>query len=201
MDEGYIKFTALHTPGHPLGEGDLEELQYWRQRLYDLRLIGAYPDGIGYGNISNRYRDTDQFIISGTATGGLPVLSPEHYTRVTGFDPGANTLQCKGPILASSESMTHGILYRHCPEIGGVIHVHSLPLWEKLLHHVPTTDAFAPYGSPEMVNSVVHLLNETDLRRQKIFVMEGHREGIFTFGKDLDEAGNVLEDWVGMHGI
>lgn len=195
-DEGYVKFRAEHQPGPPLQAGLLTELQHWRQRLYKQGLIGAYPDGIGYGNLSCRYGRSDPFIISGTATGGLPQLGPEHYALVTDFDPATNTLHCTGPILASSESMTHGILYRHCPEVGGVLHVHSLALWEALLHRVPTTDAGAPYGSPEMVYSVIRLLEQTDLRRQKIFVMEAHREGVFAFGKDLDEAGEVLEKWV-----
>lgn len=195
QDEGYIKFRADHQPGPPLPAAFLTQLQHWRQRLYEQGLIGAYPDGIGYGNLSCRYQGTGQFIISGTATGGLAALEPKHYALVTDFDPDTNALTCTGPILASSESMTHGILYRHCPEVGGVLHVHSLPLWQKLLHRVPTTDADAPYGSPEMVYSVVRLLKETDLRRQKIFVMEGHREGVFAFGKDLEEAGAVLEQW------
>ena len=78
------------------------------------------------------------------------------------------------------------------PWVNGVIHVHHLGMWEALLHQVPTTDKSAPYGSPEMVASIVQLMRETDLKERKIFVMEGHREGIFTFGASLEEAFEVL---------
>ena len=68
----------------------------------------------------------------------------------------------------------------------------SAGLWEFLLHKVPTTDAGAPYGSPEMARSIIRLLRETDLREQKIFVMEGHPEGIFSFGETLEAAAAVI---------
>lgn len=191
-DEGYIKFQAHRTEAPPLPAGELNELDAWRRRLYELGLIGAYEDGIGYGNISRRSGEGDQFIITGSATGNYPRLQPEHYARVTAVDIDANTLWCEGPLVASSESMSHAVIYRSCPWVGGVIHVHHLGLWERLLHQIPTTDAAATYGSPEMAHSIVDLLRRTDLPEQKIFVMEGHREGIFSFGRDLEEAGQVL---------
>jgi len=61
---------------------------------------------------------------------------------------------------------------------------------------VPTTDASAPYGSPEMVDSIRQLLHKTDLRKRRIFVMEGHEEGIFTFGENLGAAMSVLEAYL-----
>jgi hypothetical protein len=64
------------------------------------------------------------------------------------------------------------------------------------MHKVPTTDASAPYGSPEMVESIRQLLVDTDLKACKIFVMEGHEEGIFTFGADLAEAMAVLRSYL-----
>jgi len=191
-EEGYIKFDArwMQRPAFP--ERELEELQRWRQRLYELQLIGAYDDGIGYGNISRRRGQSLQFYISGSATGNFPTLTAEHYALVTEVDIDQNRLYCEGPIIASSESMSHAVIYRELPRVDGVIHVHHLGLWEKLLHQVPTTDASATYGSPEMAYSIIDLIRHTDLPERRIFVMEGHREGIFTFGKDLNEAGATL---------
>ena len=57
----------------------------------------------------------------------------------------------------------------------------------------PTTAADAPYGSPEMVHSIKELLQNTSLPAERIFVMEGHEEGIFAFGKDLAEAFEILQ--------
>lgn len=191
-DEGYIKFEVRWTEAPPLPAAELRSLDGWRQQLYELGLIGAYPGGIGFGNISRRFSDSDQFIISGSATGNHSHLQPEHYALVTDVDIDTNTLWCQGPIVASSESMSHAVIYRQLPSVDAVIHVHHLGMWERLLHRVPTTDAAAAYGSPEMARSIVDLLRHTDLPEQKIFVMEGHREGIFTFGGDLEEAGQVL---------
>jgi len=191
-DEGYVKFQADWQPGPLLPSEALEELTYWRQRLYALGLIGTYDNGTGYGNISRRDGKGEQFIISGSATGNFPELTAAHYALVTEVKVEANTLICQGPVIASSESMSHAMVYRELPWVGGVIHVHHLGLWEALLHRAPTTDASATYGSPEMARSIVHLIRTTDLAERRIFVMEGHREGVFSFGATLAEAFEVL---------
>lgn len=197
FDEGYIKFRALWERKPPFGEEKITELNRWRKQLYEMGLIGVYPNGIGFGNISQRWDAEGRFIISGSTTGRFPILTPEHYTLVSSVDLDNNTLHCEGPIIASSESMSHAVFYQECPSVNGVIHVHSQALWEKLLHQVPTTDASATYGSPEMAYSIIQLIQETDLLTQKILVMEGHPEGIFVFGADLEEAGRVLIQYLG----
>lgn len=198
MDEGYIKFDARWSQTAPLPGDAIAELNYWRQKLYDSKLIGAYADGIGYGNISCRHNPAGQFLISGSATGNFPVLTAAHYALVTNVDAAHNRLWCEGPVVASSESMSHAAVYQECPWVNGVIHVHHLGMWEELLHKVPTTDKRAPYGSPEMVASIIQLMRETELKEKKIFVMEGHREGIFTFGASLEEAFEVLMRYFGV---
>lgn len=195
MDEGYIKFAAHWAKTNPLPEEAIAELNAWRQRLYALGLIGAYENGIGFGNISRRYGQQGQFIISGSATGNVSVLEAAHYALVTKVIPAENCLWCEGPVIASSESMSHAAVYQECPWVEGVIHVHHEGLWARLLHQVPTTDLNAPYGSPEMAASIIRLLRETDLKARKIFVMEGHKEGIFAFGASLAEAFATLMDY------
>lgn len=192
LDEGYVKFNPQWTPAPPLAPEAIASLNHWRQSIYKLGLIGVYPNGIGYGNISCRYQDSSQFIISGTATGKLASLTPEHYTLVTKVEAPKNMLWCEGPVLASSESMSHAAVYENCPEVKGVIHIHHMELWQRLLHQVPTTDASALYGSPEMVRAIHHLFATTPLRAIRIFVMEGHPEGVFVFGNTLEDAVEVL---------
>lgn len=192
MDEGYIKFDVHWKKTPPLPEEFVSELNVYRQRLYELKLIGAYDNGIGYGNISCRYGQEGQFIISGSATGNIPVLSAAHYTLVAKVEAARNRLWCEGPVVASSESMSHAAVYEECPWVQGVIHVHHPGLWKSLLLKVPATDKSAPYGSPEMAASILQLLQQTACRELKIFVMEGHEDGIFTFGHSLDEAYEVL---------
>lgn len=194
-DEGYIKFKAEWESGEPLPDERLVEINHWRNQMFQLGLIGAYDNGIGFGNISCRWEDTKQFIISGSATGNFEQLSAEHYALVKSVDIDANQLVCEGPIIASSESMSHAVVYHALAEVRGVIHVHHLGLWERLLHRVPTTDPSATYGSPEMAYSILDLIENSDLRQQRIFVMEGHREGIFAFGKTLEEAAERLSHY------
>lgn len=188
IDEGYIKFQPHWTQTPALAENLIAEINHWRQQLYDCGLIGAYPDGIGFGNISCRYNGSDQFVISGSATGNFPVLDGRHYSLVTKVNVASNELWCEGPIVASSESMSHAAVYRLVPAVQAVVHVHHLGLWEQLLYKVPTTDETATYGSPEMVYAIETLFATTPLRKEGLFVMAGHREGIFTFGESLEAA-------------
>lgn len=186
-DEGYIKFHPHWTPTPALAENLIAEINHWRQQLYNCGLIGAYPDGIGFGNISSRYGN-NSFLISGSATGNLPTLDGRHYSLVTKVNVASNELWCEGPVLASSESMSHAAVYRLVPSVQAVVHIHHLGLWEQLLYKVPTTDETATYGSPEMVYAIETLFADTPLHMDGLFVMAGHREGIFTFGESLEQA-------------
>ncbi|MCC6723294.1 MAG: class II aldolase/adducin family protein [Saprospiraceae bacterium] len=194
-DEGYVKFQAVWKQAEPMPLPMLTDLMHWRDELHRQKLIGVYENGIGYGNISQRF-ESCQFTISGTATGHLPQLTPAHFTLVTDFFIEKNTVHCQGPVLASSEAMSHAVIYQACPEVKGVIHVHHALLWERLLDKVPTTVEGATYGSPEMAESILQLLESSDLRQQKIFVMRSHPEGIFAFGESLAEAALVLRNWM-----
>ncbi len=194
-DEGYIKFDAQWTPTPPFAAAEVAKLLHGRQIAYHHHWIGAYPDGIGYGNVSQRSGATDTFYITGSATGNFPILDNRHIAKVTRVAAAENRLWCEGPVVASSESMSHAAIYSELPWVGGILHAHDLAMWQRLLHQVPTTDARAPYGSPEMVDSIIDLIRHTDLPTRGIFVMEGHREGIFTFGKDLEAALGVMRDF------
>ncbi len=199
IDEGYLKFRAVWAKTPPLPDTEIAELNHWRSELFDRGLIGVYENGIGFGNISQRLNAKslsrtagDQFIISGTATGGIPRLTGAHYAIVRQADLAGNALHCEGPVIASSESLSHAVIYRECPKINGVIHIHHLELWQSLLHRVPTTPLSATYGTPEMAWSIIALLKETALPALRIFVMEGHEEGIFAFGETLEAAAAVI---------
>lgn len=192
IDEGYIKFEAKWMEGPALEFSKLEALNNCRQTLYKVGLIGAYDNSIGYGNVSQRWNATGQFIISGSKTGLLAETSEKHYSKVLSFDLDLNQLSCEGPVIASSESMSHAVIYQECPNINAVIHVHHLGLWKDLLYKIPTTDKEATYGSPEMAYSIINLLKTSTLKEEGIFVMAGHEEGIFVFGATIAEALNKI---------
>jgi len=191
MDEGYIKFNCKRIPSDDIPLDKVVDLNVWRKIMYDKGLIGMYPDGIGFGNISIRC-DENSFLISGTATGGIPDLDKSNYSLVTDYNLQTNSLICKGPINASSESLTHALIYESSPSTNAVIHIHNLDLWKRLMHKVPTSNEQVPYGTPEMANEIKRLFEETSLSNEKIIVMGGHEEGIISFGKNLEEAANVL---------
>jgi L-ribulose-5-phosphate 4-epimerase len=193
MEEGYVKFNCNWIPSNNIPVDKVAALNVWREVMYSKRLIGIYPDGIGFGNISMRC-DGNTFLISGTATGGISRLNESHYSLVNEYDLAANSVTCVGPIKASSESLTHAMIYECSPGTNAVIHVHSLELWKRLLHHVPTTTEHISYGTPAMANEMKRLFDETDLGKEKIIVMAGHMEGVISFGKHLEEAGSILID-------
>ncbi len=194
-DDGVIKFNAEWEKTHPYPEKHLHELIEYRQKTYSTGLIGAYDDGISFGNISQRYIDLDdnQYIyISGSATGYLKTVSVNHFCRIDKANIDQNTLTCSGPLIASSESMSHMALYQLSPDVGGIIHGHSHSLWEQLLHKVPTTSAGIPYGTPEMAYAIMSLYKDRDMQSGGIFVMAGHKDGIFTFGSTPRHAYSLL---------
>ena len=193
MDEGYIKFNCNWIPSSDIPSDKVAVLNVWREVMYKKGLIGVYPDGIGFGNISVRC-DENSFLISGSSTGALPILNESHYSLVTNYNLRTNTVTCVGPLKASSESLTHALIYECSVATNAVIHIHNLDLWSKLLHHAPTSSENISYGTPGMAHEIKRLFDETALSGEKIIVMGGHREGIISFGKDLDEAGSILID-------
>ena len=189
MSEGYIKFNCIRKQeGIHIQEDIYAQLETARTRLYALGLIGMYPDGIGFGNISIRNNVGAAFIISGSATGGLSHLKPSDYSLVTKYDIAKNTIHCSGLTKASSESLTHAAVYQSVPKAGAVVHVHCLWLWEKLLNAFPTTSEEIEYGTCEMADSVGKLALEIVGNEQQIIVMGGHREGILAFGNNITEV-------------
>lgn len=193
-DDGYIKYDCRWTKQSIIiPEPYFSEINYWRDRLYSQGLIGAYPDGIGFGNISMRADySRREFWISGSSTGHLPKLSQHHYSRVTHFDVAQNRVWSWGAHQASSESMSHAVLYAIDRTIGAVVHVHSDFLWKKMIYQVPTTDAGIAYGTPEMARAIEDLYQTSDLPTKKILVMAGHQDGVISFGKNVAEAAEHL---------
>ncbi|WP_413162312.1 class II aldolase/adducin family protein [Capilliphycus salinus ALCB114379] len=192
MDEGVIKYHCHWFKDEPIGEDKIQELMQWRDHLYSLGLIGVYDNGIGFGNISIRLDESLEFVVSGTQTGHLPHLKPEHYTRVTEFNLTENSLACRGPIKASSESLTHAAIYSFQSNIKAIIHIHQAEFWQRLLFNVPTTRPEVPYGTPQMAAEMFRLFEQENLSDRKILVMAGHEDGVLTFGESLTEAGEVL---------
>ena len=190
-DEGYIKYACDWTPGPPPEPAATDLLESWRRPLYQAGLIGYYADpGVGYGNISIRYGRPGQFVISSTQTGHLATTTGEHYSLVTAYDIDGNCVSCLGPAQASSESLTHAAIYELDADINAVVHVHSRRLWQYLRNHVATTGEKVAYGTPQMACEFARLYRDTDFATSGVAVMAGHKEGIVSIGRTLEEAAN-----------
>ena len=197
--EGGIKFQMTFSPGEPLPEAKIGQLNVWRHIMALLKLIGVYPDGVGYGNISQRLPPYEageterKFVITGTGTGGLAKLTGQHYAIVTACYPEQNLVVATGPISPSAETMTHAAVYTVDSAIRWVIHVHSPEIWhQRRALKLPATGSDISYGSVEMTREVRRLFAETDVRRRGIFAMDGHEDGIVSFGQTADEAASVV---------
>lgn len=188
-EKGYVQFRSDWQLGEPPAAPVVADLIRWRDRLFHLGLIGVYPDGIGYGNLSIRLSD-GSFLITGTATGGLPHLEHHHICTVTAFDIPGNHVTCRGPVQASSESLSHAAIYQERGEVRAVIHVHHAELWNRSYGDAPTTDPAAEAGTPAMGEAIAALLRAGV--PEGFFVMGGHREGVMTFGETIEQAGERI---------
>jgi len=194
-DEGYIKFHCQWIEAPPVQSHLFTELNRWRQRLYRAGLIGYCPDlRVSYGNLSARAPSAREFIVTGTQTGNIPTLSGAHYTLVTDYEIDANSVTCRGPIQASSETLTHAAIYELDEAFRAVVHVHNKPLWRRLRYVVPTTRDHVSYGTPDMAGEFRRLYVESDLEKRRIAVMGGHEAGLISLGESVAEAAQRLLD-------
>ena len=193
-ETGSVKFKCEHALAKIPRFAEFDQLSKYRRKLVDLGMIGLDANGIGFGNISVRGDAPSQFYVTGSGTSGLAELSPRDCARVVALDFARNWLKCEGQIVASSESLTHAAVYESNPTANAVIHCHDLKLWSALLDEAPTTPKRVAYGTAEMAHAVRQLLERTDVKTRKIFVMAGHQGGLVTFGNNLAEAFKVLID-------
>ena len=160
--DGIVKYQASHAMGDvetylrtvPAGIREtaldalalFSELDAARTTLHDAGLIGVYPSGIGYGNISLRLAG-NLFLISGSGTGSSRLLGKQGYSLVHAFDPLKNTVASFGPIQASSESMTHGAVYGAANKARCVIHIH-IPLYVPAGERLPQDSGIRRLRNP-----------------------------------------------------
>ena len=191
--EGVIKYQLKHTQQPIIEKISLSEINVWRTIIFRLGLIGQDPErygNLGFGNISQRLNpQSSQFVISGSQTGHIEHLSPEHYCLVVKADPQKNWIQSCGLNKPSSESLTHASIYAQDSNINAVIHVHSPEIWNNTAAlNLPHISAGIPYGTVEMAIAVEQLFQSGDLQRTSLFTMLGHEDGVVSFGINMQEA-------------
>jgi L-ribulose-5-phosphate 4-epimerase len=201
--DGVIKYQlGFMEPSNCHEFAGFKDLEAWRSQLYQLNLIGQYPDGVGYGNLSVRdlsvrgqNQSQDQsFYITATQTGHLPNLNISDYPQVLSYSPSNHSLTVRGSKLPSSEAPTHSAIYALSSQIKTIFHIHSAAIWQTLLEagHLATSGD-VEYGTPEMAGEIVRIYAPiAEIFDRNVFVMAGHRDGIFAFGQNPDQAGLAI---------
>lgn len=194
--EGVIQYQLEYQLDHQLVFDGLVELNSWRSYLYRLGLIGQDKhryDGLGYGNISQRFSPNDsRFVVSGTQTGHLPLLCKEHYVVVERAELDNNKILAHGPIKPSSEALTHAAIYQAKDGVLVVMHVHCPLLWNNAAAlALPVTGREIPYGTPAMARAVIACV-QSNAVRSGLIAMLGHEDGIIAYADTVTNAGNIL---------
>lgn len=201
IDDGIIKYDRSNfSQCSALFDEEYATLEAWRKVLYQMELIGEYPIvNIGYGNMSTvvNYQHllaspNPQFVITGTQTGKHKDLDGNHYTRILDFDVEKLKVFMMGVIEASSEVLTHAAIYEANPNIKAVFHIHSKPMWERMLTDgTDYTHESIPYGTVEMARATQQCIANKDYG---IFCMHGHEDGIVIYGRSLEEVGMLTRE-------
>jgi ribulose-5-phosphate 4-epimerase/fuculose-1-phosphate aldolase len=187
MDEkGVIKFKCFHQYCELDRFAELNKLIEYRNRAFLKGYIGVYSNGIGFGNISVRL--DNGFLVSGSGTGMIKKSGKQHFSIVNKWEVHKNQLWCKGPVIASSESLTHAVIYDTLPIVSAILHIHSTELWKKHYHKLPFTSKNIEYGTPKMANAVIELIKRENFKTTGVFLMQGHQDGMVAFGTSLKEV-------------
>jgi hypothetical protein len=189
--EGVIQFNLSHKDTGALQHTQLTSLILCHQHMHRLGLIGQHParyDGYAYGNISHRLT-ANEFLVSGTQTGGIDTLTNRHYAHVLHCDISNNTVKSCGPVQPSSECMSHAAIYATDPKIMAIIHIHNPDIWQqhKALQ-LATTSNDINYGTPEMAIAIQNCVQQYP----QGIAMLGHLDGIICYGNTLEAVDQHL---------
>ena len=195
--EGVIKYHLQHQSTEAGPKWDIAAINSWRTLLYQLQLIGQQADrymGYGYGNISQRITG-EQYLISGTQTGGIAELALDNYCLVVSADLSNNTLCSTGPCKPSSEALSHASVYAQDNTIQCIIHAHSPEIWQATnALNLAYTDKDVAYGTPDMAHAISDLFDSGQLKHQAIFTLLGHEDGVISFGQSFPQASWAMID-------
>ena len=149
------------------------------------------------GNISGRVPGHDLFVIKPSGV-GYDDLTPDNMV-VCDLD-GSVIAGTKGSERApSSDTATHAYVYRHMPEVGGVVHTHSdyAVAWAARREPIPCViTAMADEFGGEIPIGPFAIIGDDSIGRGIVETLTGHRSravlmanhGPFTIGKDAKDA-------------
>ncbi len=154
------------------------------------------------GNVSARVPGADLMVIKPSGV-GYDDLTPE---SMVVCDLDGNPVS--DGYTPSSDTATHAYIYRHMPEVGGVVHTHSTyaTAWAALGEPIPCViTAMADEFGGEIPVGPFALIGSDEIGRGVVATLSGHRSpavlmrshGVFTIGptvRDAVKAAIMCED-------
>ena len=154
------------------------------------------------GNVSARVPGADLMVIKPSGI-GYDDLTPE---SMVVCDLDGNPVG--GGYSPSSDTATHAYIYRHMPEVGGIVHTHSTyaTAWAALGEPIPCViTAMADEFGGEIPVGPFALIGSDEIGRGVVATLTGHRSpavlmrshGVFTIGpsaRDAVKAAIMTED-------
>ena len=179
-----VKFQYHHTKTSFSYNRQLPKLNRWAYLFSQLGLTPVHANG-AYGNHSYRTGETS-FVITKSAMVPAEILQADNYCHVIAFEEQSTTFITEGISPPSSESFLHNAIYRSQPHINAILHGHC-PLFNSHadLLNIPVTQKFHQYGTIELAESALELVNQDSL----FFILKDH--GFVALGKDIDSAGKL----------
>jgi L-ribulose-5-phosphate 4-epimerase len=168
-------------------------LEKLKQELYELHMELPKNNLVSWtgGNVSGRDPETGLIAIKPSGV-RYEALRPEHMVVV---DQGGNVIE--GVLSPSSDTASHLYIYRHRPDVCGVVHTHSryATAFAALGQPIPVVltamgdefgcpipcGGFALIGGEEIGKIVVETIGESPA-----VLLKNH--GVFTIGKDAEAA-------------
>jgi L-ribulose-5-phosphate 4-epimerase len=146
------------------------------------------------GNVSARLADSELMVIKPSGV-SYDDLTPESMV-VCDLDGKPATA---GGLSASSDTATHAYIYRHMPEVGGVVHTHSTyaTAWAARAEPIPCViTAMADEFGGEIPVGPFALIGGEAIGQGVVATLTGHRSpavlmashGVFTIGGTVQDA-------------
>jgi L-ribulose-5-phosphate 4-epimerase len=158
------------------------------------------------GNVSGRVPDSDLFVIKPSGV-SYEELTPDDMVVCT-LDGRVVPGTAGSERSPSSDTAAHAYVYRHLPEVGGVVHTHSpyAVSWAARGEEIPcvTTGIADEFGGPVPVGPFA-VIGDDSIGRGIVETLAGHRSravlmrnhGPFTIGvspRDAVKAAVLVED-------
>jgi len=173
------EFVGEETPDDPR----IEELRFWCSEFHRFNLAPLHKYG-ACGNLSFRTAAGDpSFIITASGTAFHERPDRESFVKVRTVDLEQGIVYAEGKKRPSSESMLHFAVYRAREDIQAVFHGHSPEILARASEmNLVVTEREDPYGSPELVQSVLQVLKEN-------FFVVIRKHGFIALGETMQAAG------------